>query len=106
MPNDTSFTEKRCTERFPLHLPVAVAGELGARCGQTCDMSSGGVLFYMDSEVEVGSPIQFTVSMPGEALGSEKDVSVNCTGRVARCAEENGRHVVAVIIDEYQFERV
>jgi hypothetical protein len=68
-------------------------------------MSANGVLFYMDSEIEVGSSISFTVTMPGEALGSGTDVAVNCTGRVARCSEENGKHVVAVIIDEYQFER-
>jgi hypothetical protein len=97
--------ERRYAERFPLHLPLTVRG-IAENChSQTCDISSGGLLFYADNEMEPGSPIELTVIMPGKALGRPNDVPVNCSGRVVRCYPQEGRHAVAVVIDEYAFER-
>lgn len=86
-------------------MPVAVAGELGPHCSHTCDVSSGGVMFCMDTAVEPGQAMRFTLSMPAADLCSPRDVLVNCAGRVARCSHGSGHYMVAVIIDEYQFER-
>jgi hypothetical protein len=99
------FSEKRYARRFPLRLPVTVGGELSGHCGETCDISAGGALFYSDSDVNVGSPISFTVSMPAAKLAAKKDVLVNCEGRVTRCSRQGKRHVLAVVIDQYQFQR-
>jgi hypothetical protein len=44
--------------------------------------------------------------MPGEALGSDRDVLVKCQGRVVRFIDEPSGRSVAVVIDEYKFERL
>ena len=72
---------------------------------ETTDISAGGVLFYVDADVAVGSTVNFNISMPASVLGTPQDVMVRCVGRVIRSSEENGRKAVAAIIDEYKFER-
>jgi hypothetical protein len=62
-------------------------------------------MFYMNAGMKVGSKLVFSVRMPGKALGSPRDVVVNCAGRVIRCSRVKQRHAVAVIIDDYDFQR-
>jgi PilZ domain-containing protein len=97
--------ELRSSVRFPLKLPVEVRAEQSGVAGQTEDISAGGVLFYMDSELEIGSIIEFTISMPASVLGTATDVIVKCTGRVVRCSKHGDRTAVAAVIDEYHFDR-
>ncbi len=103
MPNGKYIPEKRHTRRFPLELPIAVNG--GGVITTTHDISAGGVLFYSDADVEVGAAIEFTIAMPAMSLGAPQDVQVKCVGRVVRSCRQGSRHAVAVVIDEYQFER-
>jgi hypothetical protein len=91
--------------RFPLHLPVTLRGSNGEYQAETRDISAGGILFYTEAPVALGSTVQFTINMPGETLGADEDVRVKCEGRVVRCSGESTGQVVAVAIDEYQFER-
>jgi hypothetical protein len=96
----------RNSTRFPLQLPVTLktpAGELEAR---TSDISSGGILFHLNSDIAVGSAVEFTIEMPAEVLGSDQRVLVKCQGRVVRCAPGVEGCDVAVVIDEYHFERI
>jgi hypothetical protein len=72
---------------------------------KTVDISAGGILFHTEAVLEVGCPVQFTIEMPGEALGAERPVLVKCQGRVVRCSPDGSGQSVAVAIDEYQFER-
>jgi hypothetical protein len=44
--------------------------------------------------------------MPRDVLGTKHPVLVKCQGRVVRLAEETSGRNVAVVIDEYHFERV
>jgi hypothetical protein len=97
--------ELRSSVRFPLKLPVEVRAEQSGVAGQTEDISAGGALFYMDSELEIGSIIEFTISMPAGVLGTATDVIVKCTGRVVRCSKHGDRTAVAAVIDEYHFDR-
>jgi hypothetical protein len=97
--------ELRSSVRFPLKLPVEVRAEQSGVAGETQDISAGGVLFYMDSELEAGSIIEFTISMPASVLGTATDVVVKCTGRVVRCSRHGERTAVAAVIDEYHFDR-
>lgn len=53
----------------------------------------------------VGSRVDFTISFPADVVGSDKDVRVDCRGRVVRNFEGEGRRGVGVVIDEYHFER-
>ena len=99
--------ELRSAMRFPIKLPVEVRAEEAARLqAETKDISAGGVLFYMDTEMAVGSRIEFNISLPASVLGTVSDVNVLCVGRVVRCSEEGSRRAVAAVIDEYRFERV
>jgi hypothetical protein len=97
--------EIRSAVRFPIKLPVAVRGESQHVSAETQDISAGGVLFHVENEMPVGSIISFSIDMPAEVLGTPRDVKINCTGRVVRCTEQDGRRLVAAIIDEYRFER-
>jgi PilZ domain len=97
--------ELRSSVRFPLKLPVEVRAEQSGVAGETQDISAGGVLFYMDSELDAGSIIEFTISMPASVLGTATDVVVKCTGRVVRCSRHGERTAVAAVIDEYHFDR-
>jgi len=91
--------------RFPLHLQVTLKTPTKEYHAKTTDVSAGGIFFHMDAAIEVETPVRFTIEMPGEALGTDRPVLVNCQGRVVRCAEEDTGRSVAVAIDEYQFER-
>ncbi len=101
---DTSG-ELRTAVRFPLRLPVAIKSNEQEHTAQTGDISSGGVMFYMEADLAVGSPIEFKIGMPAAALGTPADVRVLCLGRVVRSTDEDGKHVVAAVIDEYCFQR-
>jgi c-di-GMP-binding flagellar brake protein YcgR len=100
-----SHPDLRNAVRFPLHLPVTLKTLTEEHEAQTIDISAGGILFRTETEVEVGSSVEFTVAMPGDVLGSGGDVLVKCKGRVVRCSEESSGRNVAVVIDEYKFER-
>jgi len=95
----------RNAERFPLQLSVVLKTETDEYQAETRDISSGGILFFTEAAIAVGSSVQFTIRMPGETLGSEEDVLVACEGRVVRSAEQGSGRMVAVAIDEYHFQR-
>jgi hypothetical protein len=69
------------------------------------NISANGVLFQVDSDMPVGSMVDFTISLPADVVGSDADVQLDCRGRVVRSYEEDGRRGVGVVIDEYHFER-
>ena len=102
---DGHYEDMQSAPRFPLHLPVSVRAESGAIAAETQNISANGVLFAMDSDVPVGSLVDFTILLPGEVVGSVKNVQIDCRGRVIRSFEDQGRRGVGVVIDEYRFER-
>jgi hypothetical protein len=101
-----SHSDLRNAVRFPLHLPVTLKTATDEHQAETVDISAGGLLFRSETEIEVGSAVEFTVSMPGDVLGSDRDILVKCQGRVVRCTQEGTGRKIAVVIDEYKFERL
>jgi c-di-GMP-binding flagellar brake protein YcgR len=101
-----SHPDLRNAVRFPLHLQVTLKTATEEHRAETIDISAGGILFRTETAVEVGSVVEFTVAMPGKVLGSNRDVLVKCQGRVVRSNEEPIGRSVAVVIDEYKFERL
>jgi PilZ domain len=99
------FAEMQSAPRFPLQLAVSLKSQDGAHAAETRNISANGVLFAMDSDVPVGSMVDFTIVLPGDVVGSSSDVQIDCRGRVVRSFEESGRRGVGVVIDEYHFER-
>lgn len=105
VPKDAKVAEMRSAVRFPLKLQISVKSAQGEQKAETRNISAGGVLFDVDTDLKVGSNIEFSIAMPADVLGTANDVLVNCQGRVMRCAPEDGRRAVAAVIDEYRFER-
>ena len=99
------YSDVQGASRFPIKLPVAVKSEAGEKTAETQNISANGVLFEVESDMPVGSLIDFTISFPADVVGSDNDVRVDCRGRVVRSYEEDGRRGVGVVIDEYRFER-
>jgi hypothetical protein len=99
------YPDMQSAVRFPIKLPVAVKLKSGDSTAETQNISANGVLFQVESEMPVGSLVDFTISLPADVVGAEADVQLDCRGRVVRNYEEDGRRGVGVVIDEYRFER-
>lgn len=104
-PGRKHYTDVQSAARFPVKLPIAVKSDAGVQPAESQNMSANGVLFEMDADMPVGSPVDFTISLPADVVGSVEDVRVDCRGRVVRSFEDGGRRGVGVVIDEYRFER-
>jgi hypothetical protein len=99
------YPDMQSAPRFPIKLPISVKSKSGASATETQNISANGVLFQLDSEMPVGSLVDFTISLPADVVGAPADVQLDCRGRVVRSFEEDGRRGVGVVIDEYRFER-
>src|ERR1700678_4162490 len=99
--------EKRAARRFALRIPVSVArGETSNHNepAQLRDVSARGISLYLDSPIEQGSPLGFTLTLPPEITLTES-IRVHCKGRVVRVEGGNpaSKMAVAAVIDEYEF---
>ena len=98
--------DKRATRRFALRLPVTVRYGENERDheAQTRDVSARGICFYIDSAIQAGAGIDFTLTLPPEITLTES-IRVRCRGRVVRVegGSSNGKMAVAAVIDEYEF---
>ncbi len=103
--NGGHYEDMQSAPRFPLHLPASVKAQGGAYTAETENISANGVLFAMDSDVPVGSMVDFTITLPADVVGLMQNVQIDCRGRVVRSFEDRGRRGVGVVIDEYHFER-
>jgi hypothetical protein len=99
------YSDIQNATRFPIKLPIAVKSKSGDSCTETENISANGVLFQVDSDMPIGSLVDFTISLPAEVVGATADVRVDCRGRVVRSSEDGGRRGVGVVIDEYRFDR-
>jgi len=103
-------TEGRTGKRFPVHLSVKVAHadkQHTEEIGTTGNMSAAGVYLLMDRGLEVGSNMEFEITVPGEIIGARTDVRLHCTGRVVRneVRAEEHKTGVACVIESYEFVR-
>lgn len=100
-----AYSDLQSAVRFPIKLPVSVKSDAGESHTETENISANGVLFQLDSDMPVGSPVDFTIMLPADVLGADADVQLDCRGRVVRNFEDEGHRGVGVVIDEYRFER-
>jgi hypothetical protein len=107
-------SEARTGKRFPLHLPIKIHREdtAGATLsGMTGDLSAAGVYIRADASLEVGSPVEFEITLPPEVTGGKDNVVIQCRGRVVRTDEPDANAAagenrgVACVIDSYEFVR-
>ena len=99
--------EKRAARRFALRIPVSVArGEKTnySEPAELRDVSARGICLYLDSPIEKGSTLGFTLTLPPEITLTES-IRVQCKGRVVRTENgtPDGKMAVAAVIEEYEF---
>jgi c-di-GMP-binding flagellar brake protein YcgR len=106
------MTERRIARRYDLSLPVIIRVPADrapdTQKGKTRDVSTRGVYFVLDQDVEAGSELDITLTLPAEITrGSE--VFVRAQGKVVRVEKrsEDGdtRMGVAAVIERYDIIR-
>ena len=105
------MSDARTGKRFPLELPIKIhkAEETGEHKGVTGNLSAAGVYIRADASLEVGSNVEFEITLPPEVTGAKENVVVQCRGRVVRTDEPGAPGTesrgVACVIDTYDFIR-
>jgi PilZ domain len=99
-------SERREARRFNMNLPMRVlsreakGNELVAR---TRDLSYRGLYFLAEADFQVGSEIDFVITLPQQVTQSG-DVHIRCQGEIVRVeATEGGRVGIAAKIARYEF---
>src|SRR6266576_3580385 len=109
---DEGMTERRVARRYDLSLPIIVRvpaeRALDSQQGKTRDISTRGLYFVVDQNLESGSLLDLTMTLPAEIThGSE--VFVRAMGKVVRVERrmEDGsaRMGVAAVIERYDIVR-
>jgi hypothetical protein len=98
--------DRREARRFTMSLPMRVlpreakGRELDAH---TRDVSYRGLYFLADANFDVGTEIEFVITLPQQVTQSG-DVNIRCLGEVVRIEPtENGRVGIAAKIARYEF---
>jgi hypothetical protein len=98
--------DRREARRFTMRLPMRVLprGAKGYELdAHTRDVSYRGLYFLADSKFEIGSEIDFVITLPQQVTQSG-DVNIRCQGEVVRIEPtENGRVGIAAKIARYEF---
>ena len=98
--------ERREARRFTMTLPMRVfrRGAKGRELdAQTRDVSYRGLYFLAEANFEIGSEIEFVITLPQQVTQSS-DVNIRCLGEVVRVEPtENGRAGIAAKIARYEF---
>ena len=106
------MTERRTTRRYDLSLPVVIRvpaeRALDSQQGKTRDVSTRGLYFVVDQNMESGSQLDITLTLPAEIThGSE--VLIRALGKVVRVERRmedgNARMGVAAVIERYDMFR-
>jgi PilZ domain len=110
--NMGGMTERRTTRRYDLSLPIIIRvpaeKTLDQQAGKTRDISTRGLYFVMDQDLQAGSVLDLTLTLPAEVTrGTE--VFVHASGKVIRVEprieEGNTRMGVAAVIERYDIVR-
>lgn len=106
------MAERRTARRYDLSLPIIIRvpseKALNLQQGKTRDISTRGLYFVVDQNLEAGSELDLTLTLPAEVThGSE--VLVRATGKVVRVERRmedgNTRMGVAAVIERYDIIR-
>ena len=115
------MNDQRRSKRFDLKLPVEVIRPHHSPAhlvGETCNISSNGVLFKTDHPIEVGESLEYYVTLPTAPSPNER-LRLRCVGKVIRTLSPSLRshsaghpspdadpgHVLAVTMERYEFMR-
>jgi hypothetical protein len=98
--------EQRGMRRIALALPVVVRFEdtpTPELIAQTKDVSARGIYFYLDSQPQPGSRLEFVLTLPPEITLAD-EIRVRCIGKVVRVETMSpGKTGIAAAIEQYEF---
>jgi hypothetical protein len=97
--------DRREARRFTMSLPMRVSPRAKGRelDAHTRDVSYRGLYFVADADFEVGSEIDFVITLPQQVTQSG-DVNIRCQGEVVRIEPTgNGSVGIAAKIARYEF---
>jgi len=97
--------ERRCGQRFDLHVPVSIklAGSLHESSGFTQDLSSRGAFFFTDFPLAQGEVAEITLIMPSEITLGE-NMRVRCQGTVLRVVQPSVGTMLGVAVHFTHYE--
>ena len=106
------MSERRNARRYDLSLPIIVRipteRAAGNQNGKTRDISTRGLYFVIDQDLQAGSELDITLTLPAEVTHSS-EVFVRAMGKVVRVErrgeEDELRMGVAAIIERYDIIR-
>jgi len=106
------MTERRTARRYDLSLPVIIRipaeRQNGSQEGKTRDISTRGLYFVIEQDLEAGSELDITLTLPAE-ITHGTEVFVRAMGKVVRVEHrsEDGaaRMGVAAVIERYDIIR-
>jgi c-di-GMP-binding flagellar brake protein YcgR len=106
------MTERRTTRRYDLSLPIIIRipteRALESQQGKTRDISTRGLYFVIDQNLEAGSELDITLTLPAE-ITHGTEVFVRALGKVVRVErrgeEDNMRMGIAAVIERYDIIR-
>jgi hypothetical protein len=106
------MTERRTTRRYDLSLPIIIRvpteRALDTKQGKTRDVSTRGLYFVIEQDLEAGSELDITLTLPAE-ITHGTEVFVRALGKVVRVEQRledgNARMGVAAVIERYDIIR-
>ena len=106
------MTERRLARRYDLSLPVNIRlpinREPGSHSGQTRDISTRGVYFMVQKDLNPGTEVDFTLTLPAE-ITRGTEVFVRAHGRVVRVDkrldDDHETIGIAAVIERYDIIR-
>ncbi len=106
------MTERRAARRYDLSLPVIIRvpldRESSTRNGKTRDISTRGIYFTLDRDLEAGTELDITLTLPAE-ITRGTEVFVRAQGKVVRVEKKSDdaspRIGVAAVIERYDIIR-
>jgi hypothetical protein len=106
------MTERRMARRYDLTLPILVRRPVNrepeSHSGRTRDISTRGIYFTMDRELEPGTEVDFTLTLPAE-ITRGTEVFVRAHGRIVRIEKRRDDAYesigVAAVIERYDIIR-
>ncbi len=106
------MTERRTTRRYDLSLPIIIRvpadREPDSRQGKTRDISTRGLYFVVNQNMESGSQLDITLTLPAE-ITHGTEVLVRALGKVVRVERRmedgNARMGIAAVIERYDIIR-
>jgi hypothetical protein len=107
-----AMTERRTARRYDLSLPIIIRipteRALDTQQGKTRDISTRGLYFVIEQNLEAGSELDLTLTLPAE-ITHGTEVFVRALGKVVRVERhsEDGdaRMGVAAVIERYDIIR-